>query len=94
MKILIDNGHGRETAGKRSPDGRLLEWSYTREIARRVNDELQRRGHYSSLLVTEDEDIPLFERCRRVNRVCSELGRRNVCLVSIHVNAAGRGDKW
>ena len=94
MKILIDNGHGQETAGKRSPDGRLLEWSYTREIARRVNDELQRRGHYSSLLVPEDEDIPLSERCRRVNRVCSELGRRNVCLVSIHVNAAGRGDKW
>ena len=30
MKILIDNGHGRETAGKRSPDGRLLEWAYTR----------------------------------------------------------------
>jgi N-acetylmuramoyl-L-alanine amidase len=21
MKILIDNGHGRETAGKRAPDG-------------------------------------------------------------------------
>ena len=94
MNIFIDNGHGRETAGKRSPVGRLLEWSYTREIARRVNDELQRRGHYSSLLVPEDEDIPLSERCRRVNRVCSELGRRNVCLVSIHVNAAGRGDKW
>ena len=94
MKILIDNGHGRETAGKRSPDGRLLEWSYNREIARRVNDELQRRGHYSSLLVPEEEDIPLAERCQRVNRVCSELGRRNVCLVSIHVNAAGRGDKW
>lgn len=36
MKIVIDNGHGRETAGKRSPDGRLLEWSYNREIARRV----------------------------------------------------------
>ena len=33
MKILIDNGHGQETAGKRSPDGRLLEWSYNREIA-------------------------------------------------------------
>ena len=94
MKILIDNGHGQETAGKRFPDGRLLEWSYNREIARRVNDELQRRGHYSSLLVPEDEDIPLSERCRRVNRVCSELGRRNVCLVSIHVSAAGRGDKW
>lgn len=27
MKILIDNGHGRETPGKRSPDGRLLEYA-------------------------------------------------------------------
>ena len=94
MKILIDNGHGQETAGKRSPDGRLLEWSYNREIARRVNAELQQRGYYSSLLVPEDEDISLAERCKRVNRVCSELGRRNVCLISIHVNAAGRGNKW
>ena len=94
MKILIDNGHGQETAGKRSPDGRLLEWSYNREIARRVNAELQQRGYSSSLLVPEDQDISLAERCKRVNRVCSELGRRNVCLISIHVNAAGRGNKW
>ena len=94
MKILIDNGHGRETAGKRSPDGRLLEWSYTREIARRVVAELQAQHYYASLLVPEEEDIPLDERCRRVNRVCSELGRRNVCLISIHVNAAGRCDNW
>ena len=79
MKILIDNGHGRDTAGKRSPDGRLLEWSYTREIARRVVAELQAQHYYASLLVPEEEDIPLDERCRRVNRVC---------------NAAGRGDKW
>ena len=94
MKILIDNGHGWETAGKRSPDGRLLEWSYNREIARRVVAALQSEHFYASLLVPEDEDISLAERCKRVNRVCSELGRRNVCLISIHVNAAGRGDKW
>ena len=94
MKILIDNGHGRETAGKRSPDGRLLEWAYNREIARRVVTALQSQNLYASLLVPEDEDISLAERCRRVNRVCSELGRLNVCLVSIHVNAAGRGDRW
>ena len=94
MKILLDNGHGKETPGKRSPDGRLLEWAYNREIARRVVAELQSQHYYASLLVPEDEDISLSERCRRVNRVCSELGRANVCLVSIHVNAAGRGDKW
>ena len=94
MKILLDNGHGIETPGKRSPDGRLLEYAYNREIASRVNDELQKRGYFSSLLVPELTDIPLSERCRRVNRVCSELGRRNVCLISIHVNAAGRGGRW
>ena len=33
MKILIDNGHGSNTPGKCSPDGRLMEYSYTREIA-------------------------------------------------------------
>ena len=32
MKILIDNGHGSNTKGKRSPDGRLMEYAYTREI--------------------------------------------------------------
>ena len=94
MKILIDNGHGRETAGKRSPDGRLLEWAYNREIARRVVTALQSQNLYASLLVPEDEDIPLAERCRRANLLCSQLGTRNVALVSIHVNAAGRGDKW
>ena len=55
---------------------------------------LQSEHFYASLLVPEDEDIPLAERCKRVNRVCSELGRRNVFLISIHVNAAVRGDKW
>ena len=35
MRVLVDNGHGENTPGKRSPDGRLREWSYTREIERR-----------------------------------------------------------
>lgn len=32
-EILIDNGHGSNTSGKCSPDGRLKEYAYTREIA-------------------------------------------------------------
>ena len=34
MKILIDNGHGENTPGKRSPDGRFREYKYNHEIAR------------------------------------------------------------
>lgn len=94
MKILIDNGHGRETPGKRSPDGRLLEYAYTRNIARRIVSALTTRGHDAELLVPEEEDISLQERCRRVNAWCRQLGKDNVILVSIHINAAGHGDRW
>ncbi len=94
MTILIDNGHGIETAGKRSPDGRFREYAYNRLIASAVVEHLRYRGYYAHLLVPEEEDIPLPERVRRVNAFCRQLGKENVLLVSIHVNAAGKGDRW
>ena len=94
MKILIDNGHGIQTKGKRSPDGQLLEYAYTRELARQVVKILKSRGYDSELLVPEDDDIPLSERVRRTNAHCQALGKTNVILISIHVNAAGDGSKW
>ena len=94
MKILIDNGHGLNTPGKRSPDGTFLEASYNREIAKRIVADLIDKDYDAQLLVPEDHDIPLSERAKRVNTVCSVLGKSNVILVSIHVNAAGNGSKW
>ena len=94
MKILIDNGHGAETRGKRSPDGRLLEYLENRIIARGIVDALTARGLDASLLVSEETDISLPERCRRVNEWCRQLGKDNVLLISIHCNAAGHGDRW
>ena len=94
MKIFIDNGHGLMTAGKRSPDGLFREPFYNREIARRVVSDLRDRGLDVELLVPEDDDISLAERVRRVNAACFLLGKQNVILVSIHVNAAGNGTKW
>ena len=101
MKILIDNGHGLNTPGKRSPDGQFLEAIYNREIAKRIVAELQNKGYDAELLVPEEEDISLKERVRRVNAACSAssscpapTGHPNVILISIHVNAAGNGSKW
>ena len=94
MKILIDNGHGIDTKGKRSPDGRLLEYAQNRLLAGRIVSTLQARGLDASLLVPEETDISLPERCRRVNEWCRQLGKDNVFLISIHCNAAGRGDRW
>ena len=94
MKILIDNGHGIQTKGKRSPDGQLLEYAYTRELARQIVKILKSRGYDSELLVPEDDDIPLSERVRRTNAHCQALGKSNVILISLHLNAAGDGTKW
>ncbi len=91
MKILIDNGHGVNTAGKCSPDGRLREYAYTREIAKRVEAELKARGYDAQRIVTEETDVPLTERARRVNEFCGRYGAANVIIISIHCNAAGNG---
>lgn len=93
MLILIDNGHGVNTSGKCSPDGKFREYKYVREIAHEVVAELKKRGYCAELLVTEDIDISLAERVRRANNKCNQLGTKNVLLLSIHVNAAGNG-QW
>lgn len=94
MKILIDNGHGKDTPGKRSPNGLLLEYSKVREIAKAVVETLVSQGYDALLIVPEDWDVSLSTRCKRVNAICDKYGSGNVLLVSIHLNAAGNGRKW
>lgn len=94
MIVLLDNGHGKDTAGKRSPDGRLLEYAYAREITKRMEQALKVQGYDVRLIVPEENDISLQERCNRVNRICDQYGTKNVILVSVHCNAAGMGTSW
>ena len=101
-RILIDNGHGNDTAGKRSPwcaNGvqpaiEFYEYKWNREIAKPIVEELKRRGYNADLLVTEENDISLEERVRRANAECSNYGAASVILVSVHANAAGNGKEW
>lgn len=100
MKILIDNGHGENTPGKRSPkwaDGtQLFEWEYTREIAACVERELKRHGIDVERLVKENTDVPLSERSRRANEIAARYGKSKTLLISIHCNASqnGKGTGW
>ena len=98
MKVIIDNGHGENTPGKRSlvlEDGRqLFEWAYTREIARRVHSELTAKGVDVELLVRENIDVSLSERTRRENKITAKYGKSKTICVSIHCNAKGHGDTW
>lgn len=94
MIILLDAGHGIETPGKRSPDGMLREYKYCREIANEVKNQLINKGFQTELIVSDDTDMPLKQRCSVVNQYCEKYGKNNVMLVSIHCNAAGNGANW
>ena len=91
MKVLIDPGHGIDTPGKRSPDGKFREYLWNRQVADLLGARLVAMGIDASPVVTETNDIPLSTRVQRVNRICSKVGASNVMLVSIHANAAGNG---
>jgi hypothetical protein len=94
MIILIDNGHGIDTAGKCSPDKSLREYKWAREIAMLLCNFLKDIGYDAQLIVPEETDVSLKERCRRVNAICDKEGKDNVLFVSIHSNAAGADGKW
>lgn len=94
MVILIDNGHGIKTVVNQSPDGRLKEYVYCREIAKRLVERLTAAGYDARRIVTEDNDVSLSERCRRINAVCKKVGAKNCVSISIHLNAACSDGKW
>lgn len=94
ITIMLDNGHGKETPGKSSPDDRLQEWKWTREMVSMINEVLTEEGYDVNLVTPEETDITLGERCRRINAMCNHKGAKNVLLVSVHVNAAGTGKSW
>lgn len=87
---MIDNGHGKKTAGKRSPkmsDGKqLLEYKFNRDVVERMVRLLKQKGVKHFVVVPEvDVDNLLEERVRRANDKKSSLPR---LFVSVHSNAA------
>lgn len=96
IHIFFDAGHGSNTKGKSSPDKSLLEWQYTREIRTMIASELESQGYLVHIVNTEDWDVSLKERVRRINTEYTKLkklGETAICI-SIHNNAAGSDNKW
>lgn len=103
--VLLDNGHGNNTPGKRSPkldDGRqLLEWSYAREIVNGIAESLKVLGIPYYIVHPENEEMgnqskDLVLRTNRANSKHLELKKNNMTsfFISVHVNAAGNGKPW
>lgn len=92
--VILDNGHGEETAGKRSPDGLFREYRWCRDFANRLGESLEKSGYDILMLVPENKDISLTERVKRANAAIKDYGAVNCILISIHNNAACNGSQW
>lgn len=94
--IILDNGHGNNTPGKRSPkweDGtQLFEYEFNRDIVKRIAAMLAKDKINTIILVPESNDVSLQERCNRANRIYKNSGNNSI-LISVHGNAGG-GTGW
>lgn len=92
LLVILDNGHGCNTKGKRSPDERLMEWKWCRDFVYKLNLRLKKEGFETYILVPEDIDVSLSNRVLRANTVYKNFKRISsnweVVLISVHVNAS------
>jgi N-acetylmuramoyl-L-alanine amidase len=94
MVVILGTAHSKSTPGKCSPDKKLREYQYSREICQEVKKQLILKGINCVIDILEDEEKSLQNRCNIVNNYCKQFGAENCIYISIHVNAAGMGDKW
>lgn len=87
--VVLDPGHGVETAGKRSPDGSYLEHEFNLDMANRIKVILERHGVEVVLTRSTKNDVTLANRVKIANGI-SGLA----LFVSIHSNASGDGKGW
>ena len=87
IMIAIDDGHGMETAGKRTPafsDGSIMkENEFNNAVAEYLTAALERNGFEVLMVAPGDEDTALKTRVQRANDT------RAAAYISIHANAYG-----
>lgn len=88
MKVVLDPGHGIETAGKRAPDESYFEYTGNMAAALKVMAHLERHGVEVVLTRNDEHDVSLADRANISNAEKPDL------FVSIHSNGAGNGVDW
>ena len=91
FKIALSEGHGKNTAGKRSPAGER-EWGFNNKVGLGFREEIAKYENVAIKLVSDptgNRDVPLAERTNIANDWGADI------YVSIHHNAnTGKWGTW
>lgn len=100
IKFFISGGHGKDTAGKRSPDGKLREYHFNNPTTQKFKKIMEQYEDVEVIHVNDLNgfDTPLKTRTHLANQFYNrneadiKKGKVKVYYVSFHANAMG--DKW
>lgn len=89
LTIVLDPAHGRNVAGKQSPDGLHKEYLWSRSAINALKQLLIAQGFPVFVTALDDLEPGLMTRVRKTNAV---PGKK--LFISLHNNAAGNGSQW
>ena len=106
--VILGTAHRLREPGKQSPDGRLKECIYSREIVESLRHKLNNAGvrtfvDFSPLDLEKTMQTPSVKlerqrelglRVNEVNEIAANFGKKNCIYVSIHCDASGSDGKW
>ena len=97
ITIVLGTAHQKSILGKGSPDGRIKEYQYSRELCQAIKSILENLG-FRVIIDVEEDDLKmtqskeLITRCQVVNSLVKQY--KDCIYISIHLNAAGSDGKW
>ena len=94
LLIILDPAHGIDVAGKRSPDGRHLEYLWSRERLKVVEHLLQAHGYTVVWTNDWDTEIGLSKRKEIANMYAQKDTSLVPLLISLHNDASGITEEW
>ena len=86
---ILDVAHGKDVAGKCSPDGVHHEWIWSREFCKKLAEKLTDLKIDNMIPVASDNEPGLLNRVKLYN----SLPVKNKIMISVHNNAASNG-QW
>lgn len=106
-KVILGTAH-LNNSGNSSPDGRIVEAIYSREMVKLVRDQLEAVGYEVYVDYEPTKPAPemqattwkvqqsreLTYRVNKVNEWCDKFGKDNIFYVSLHCDAAAGEKAW